>query len=349
MKGRKMALTLRDVAKKAGISKSTVSLVLNKRDSNLRISNKTRDTILAAVKDLNYRPNAFARGLAGHRADTIGVGMYSVDYLNEPTFSALVSGVAHGAGLHDFNLQFAVTSRRIDPSHQNLHFLRRVEERRIDGLVIMDQAMTDEDISALRKRKIPFVLVDMDTVDSLSPCIDIDYHAGMLDAITHLVGHGHRKISIIISNRRVHTGMALLDAYRTALKMCKLEKDMAVVCDNVDEFSDRVTGLLQSIDRPTAVLVADPTEAVSFIKIVRRLGIHIPTDLALVAYNERAVCMATHPAIAALSVPWYDVGNKAAEVLIKIINEKKWVSSRFLVKPALNPRGSCGCKEKEDN
>jgi DNA-binding LacI/PurR family transcriptional regulator len=343
-----MGTTLKDVAKKAGVSKTTVSLVLNKGDSRVGISNKTRDAILTAVKDLNYRPNAFARGLAVQRANTIGVGLYSVDYLNEPTFSAVVSGVAHGAGLHGFNLQFAVTSRQVDPSHQNLHFLNAVEEARIDGLIIMDQAMSEEDISTLRKRRISFVLVDMATPDQFVPCIDIDYHAGVLEAVGHLVKHGHKKISIIVSNSTVHTTIALLDAYRTALRTYALEKDMAIICKNIEEFPEKVVGMVQSTDRPTAVLTADCFEAVLFLKTVRRLGIHIPTDLALIAYNEKAVCMATHPTMSGLMVPWYDIGNKAVEVLIRIINGKGSTSERFLVKPTLNPRESCGCKEKEE-
>ena len=154
-----MKIYMEEIARRAEVTQPTVSYVLNNKWKEKRISSEVKDKILRIAKELDYYPHTIARGLASKKTHNIGIALRSIEYLTEMYFGTIIQGVTYQVGLHDYNMQIEVTDAS-NESAKNLYLMKKVKEKTVDGIIILDQAVSDSEIIKLKDMNVPFVLVD---------------------------------------------------------------------------------------------------------------------------------------------------------------------------------------------
>ncbi|MBE2202653.1 MAG: LacI family DNA-binding transcriptional regulator [Anaerolinea sp.] len=275
------SITIRDVAKKAGVGVGTVSRVLNDRNA---VSDGTRQKVLAAIDDLEYMPNPAARRLS--RGKTMVIGAI-VPYFTNPSVVRRLQGVVsvvNGSG-YDFVLF------DIEKIEQRVGFGRNIPRRQlVDGLLILSLNPTDEDVEELRQANLPTVLVDANHPE-LSR-VRVDNVAGGYQATRHLLALGHQKIGYISDflddpfNSPVRDR---LQGYRQALAEAGIsfrpEYHQQGVHGRLPARQMACT-MLQLPDPPTAFFAYSDTQAVGVIEAARELGLRIPQDLSVIGFDN---------------------------------------------------------------
>lgn len=338
-------VSMLDVAKIAGVSKTTVSLVLNGIEGRVGICEETRQRVLSAARELNYRPHAGARSLRNLHTENLGFVSHSLEYLSLASFSSVVAGIGHVVAEYDYNLQFAVSGGSPVLAANNLHFVSKVEAHCFDGLVIKDQACPAEYLTFLIDQEFPFVLIDREFEGASS--VVFDYETAAFDALSHLVGHGRRRIFLTTGPSQHYTAMALMAGYRKGLDRLGLAFEGSLA---IESSSDLVTGLLDAFsqkEKPDALFMASPHDGLVALAVTRKLGVAVPEDCAIVCLDEEPLSLATNPTLSSIAVPWYRLGERATQMLIDSIQKNTPRERNWYVAGTLRPRGSCGCPESD--
>jgi len=344
-----MSITINDVAREAGVSAATVSYILNQKQLNW-ISDKTRHKVLKTVKKLNYHPHAAARGLASKRTQAIGVAVNDIDYLGLLYFSVIISGISRIVGNYDYNLHFTITNKKAKGNKKNLFFMRKVAEKRLDGLIIIDQRIGDQDIMELKKRGFPFVLIDRDIPNQGINAVLTDNKEGIFQATEHLIKLGHKRIGFIVESMKSYKSKEMLAGYRLALSQYGLKYDKLMLrktFPTLKKAYKETEELLRLPQRPTAIITSSDIIALQVLAAIKNNGLNVPQDIALVSYNDEPAIAHVEPQLTVVKVPLKKMGELAAETLFNIINTDKTTEERrILLKPELVIRKSSGGKIK---
>ena len=344
-----MNITLSAVAEKAGVSTATVSYVLNNRRLN-RISDKTRREVLKTVKKMNYSPNASARSLALNKTQSIGVGLYNTNYIMDPYFSTIINSVCHIAGDYNYNLHFTITDKKMKGGRKNLHYMRKIDEKYLDGLIIIDQCISNKDILELKKINFPFVLMDRDIPGQKINCVMTDNREGIFKATEHLIKLGHQKIGFMVEAMKFYRVKEMLKGYKQALNQYDLAYEKSYVRESSREkqkLAETVEELMQLPQRPTAIITSCDQIAMETLMLLKNKGLSIPRDMALIGYDDNPLNTYAEPSLTTVRVPIQKMGELAAERLIGVINNENITEKRRIVlKPELVIRKSSGGKVK---
>jgi len=343
-KKKKVGVTITDIAREARVSPATVSYILNNKQLN-RISEETRKRVLEAARRLNYHPHASARGLVSNKTQSISVAVYDIDYITDLYFSTIFSGISHMVGVYDYNLHFTITNKKAKGGRKNLFFMRKVLERRVDGVIIIDQAISDGDILELKEINIPFVLIDRDIPGQNIYCVLTDNRKGIFEATKHLIKSGHRRIAFVTEPLKFYKIKEMLEGYKTALANHGIQYDRTLVRESVG--AEKVTKnsieeLLNLSPKITAIISSSDKIALQILKIIKSLGLKIPEDIALVGYNDEPTIAYTEPHLTTVKVPLQKMGELAGEILLNLINGKEIKNNRVILAPQLIVRESSG-------
>lgn len=316
------APTIYDVARHAGVSHTTVSKVVNGISGDIAISQKTQDRVLRAIREMNYIPNSAARALATDRTRTLGVALYDIDYLKDRYFIDILGGVMQGAGIKDYNVQLATTTNQRDVSKQNLYFLKKAEERRFDGVIVIDQFVSEEDLIALVEKNFPLILVDRCLLKAPAYVVKADNFGGVQTAVRHLISRGHSVITFACEPVRHYKMQEMISGFKAAIAESEgVRGDYLEWPEDEDMRLETLRGLLTQPSRPTAIIFsydADP----NFIKAATEpLGIKFPGDLDVLVYGEFG--RYTYSQVTSVRVPLREIGAKAAEMLISLIEGRE--------------------------
>jgi len=313
-----MAVTLKDIAERAGVTTATVSMVINNKPN---ISEATKKKVLAIASELNYYPNIIARGLATKRSNAIGV---IVPNLASGFIMRIMEGVKNTLRNASYTvILFDTIGQGLD---EYKLFQRVVYEGRVDGVIVITASSSDEELEIFRKEKMPCVLVakNSDHLDS----IYVNNKTGSYDAVKYLIEKGHQHIAAITINRKNLNIEERLDGYRDALK----ERDIPFEPELVFEVtSDSLTDgayiankiLAAGGKRPTAVFspVGDMT-AIGMIKEFKKRGLRIPEDIAIVGYDDLPAAMVVEPALTTVRQPKLEMGDLAINLIIDKIEKR---------------------------
>jgi DNA-binding LacI/PurR family transcriptional regulator len=325
--------TIRDVAARAGVSKSLVSLVLRGADG---VRPAKRAAVMTAIEELGYRPNAAARSLSERRTRTVGV---LLNDLRNPWFVELLDGLnsrLYDSGLHTL-LADGHLNRRLGED-----LTRTFTELRVDGLVAVG---TLQDPQALRTAagQIPTVVVG--TREPVLPGVDIvandDEHGARL-ATEHLIGLGHRHIAHIAGHGAV--GELRRRSFEATMREHGLA-DTAFVeqGDLTEEGGYRATvRLLSRPRRPTAVFAVNDMSCVGALSAAEESGLRVPRDLSLVGYDNTYLSRLRHLWLTTVDNASHDVGRRAAQRLLDRIENPGRPGAVELAAPFLEVRGSSG-------
>jgi DNA-binding LacI/PurR family transcriptional regulator len=323
--------TIRDVAARAGVSKSLVSLVLRGADG---VRPEKRAAVLGAAEELGYRPNAAARSLSERRTRTVGV---LLDDLRNPWFVELLDGL--NSRLYDSGLHMLLADGHLN-RRLGEDLTRTFTELRVDGLIAIGTLQDPEALRAAAGR-IPTVVAG--TREPVLPGVDIvagdDEHGARL-ATEHLIGLGHRRIAHIAGHGAV--GALRRRSFEATMREHGLA-DSAVVeqGDLTEEGGYRATvRLLSRPRRPTAVFAVNDMSCVGALSAAEESGLRVPRDLSLVGYDNTYLSRLRHLWLTTVDNASHDVGRRAAQRLLDRIESPEGPAEVELTVPYLEVRGS---------
>ncbi|HHV63153.1 MAG TPA: LacI family transcriptional regulator [Firmicutes bacterium] len=339
-----MSTTIRDVARLAGVSVSTVSLVLNDKPN---VAPETRSRVLDAIRKLNYHPSSIAQRFATSRTNTIGLYAFiSGDKPYGGFYMPVIQGMIEASREYGYSFQIDIKGEdRGGSSSSRAEVLAEVaRQRKVDGLLILSHwPLRWEDVGELVQRKFPFVIVgqDMSIFDVNS--VLVDQVKGAFEATSHLIRRGHTRIAHITGPAGQHEAEARLEGYRRALEGAGLPVDEGLIFrGDFHKASARecMRRILDLPDPPTAVFVANDNMCLGAMQVIRDRGLSIPGDIAIVGFDDIEAAAYTSPALTTVRQPLFDLGEQAADVLYKAILGDSNSVARIVLEPELVVRES---------
>ncbi|PKP65322.1 MAG: LacI family transcriptional regulator [Alphaproteobacteria bacterium HGW-Alphaproteobacteria-7] len=340
--------TIDDVARAAGVARATVSRVLN---SSPNTSERVRERVLQAVKDLGYQVNLQARQLASGSSRLVAL-IFAADADAEPN-SYYHSAVELGAMRACSELGYGLIAHTLDPA-KDVHrsrVLAMVDERRCDGLVLTPPFSDDAGlIRALKQRDAPFVLISAGPdARRLAHSVGIDDRQAGFELGEHLVRGGHRCFGFI-SGPQDHRSAALrLDGFLEALNHAGVDESCVTVAKGNFTFKsgiDCAEKLLASAERPTALACANDDMAAGALFSAHRIGLNVPSDLSITGFDDTPVSQIVWPPLTTIHQPLRVIGSKAVELLVGQIMHENGASDaadhQHLVPFQLIQRSSTG-------
>ncbi|MEY9933878.1 DNA-binding LacI/PurR family transcriptional regulator [Catenulispora sp. GP43] len=313
-------ITMRHVAEKAGVSYQTVSRVINDADG---VAQQTRDRVLAAMRDLNYRPSVAARSLARARTDTIGLVLpFPVDVtFANAHFLQTIGGVDRVVAEHDYSL--LVSSPNDEDPALSAH-RRMVRQRAVDG-VIVEAGMGDEGIGLLLEAGYPVVAIGH--VALAVPSVQPDDESGAYGATQHLLALGHRRIALIAGDDPANL------AQQARLRGCRraaadagvpLDEDLiATGAFSLESGYEAAVGLFDRTEAPTAVLAFNDAMAIGAMRLLRERGIDVPHEVSVVGFDDTPTAALLTPALTTVRIFSSELGQRAARTLIGMLRGTK--------------------------
>lgn len=329
--------TIKDVARHVGLSVTTVSRALNDFDD---VSEATRARVRAAAETLDYHPNAVARRLQRRHSSTIGLMIPLVLHRSFDIFwLEFIGGVAAACSQRGVDLLVA-TADAHDDVGQGLHGLTRGS--RVDGLLVCDIRQSDPRIAYLQRHRFPFVAFGRTTERQDYPYIDVDGAAGVMQAMAHLIGLGHRRIAYLGLDPAFGFSHYRFTGYMQALRNAGLTYDAGLSRVGLGELSApaAVAEVLGLPDPPTAVIAAADFLAQAVLKAARALGLAVPGDLSIVVFDDSPLVQHAEPPLTAIHQPNTRLGEEAAGLLLDRVAGPDSPLVQRLVVPSLIVRDS---------
>ncbi|MGY4676251.1 substrate-binding domain-containing protein [Pasteurella sp. P03HT] len=325
--------TMKDIARIANVSTSTVSHVIN---NSRFVSDEIRDKVMAVVKELNYTPSALARSLKVKETKTIGL---LVTATNNPFFTEVVSGVEQYCHQHHYNLILSNTEGDTDRLLNNLHTLI---QKQVDGLLLMcsdSRIQIGKDLNL----NLPFVIMDWwPTEEKADKIFENSEYGGYL-ATKALIEKGHRHIAIITGNLKKSLAHNRLNGYQRALAEANLPIQPAYIIESHFDFEGGMRGMekvLQLHPRPTAVFACSDSIAFGAYQTIWRHGLSIPQDISIIGYDNITLAQYMSPPLSTINQPKAELGKLAVETLLQRIKNPTNSYRTFLLEPELILRES---------
>ncbi|MEM7091781.1 MAG: LacI family DNA-binding transcriptional regulator [Actinomycetota bacterium] len=307
-------VTIVDVARRAGVSHSTVSRVLNGRP---HIKPETRRRVEAALSELGYVANLSARSLAGGRLGLVGLVVLDL----EGSYShQVVRGVDQALAEVGLELMLCTTHRREQREHD---YVARLSVGMCDGLIVLVPKSEQRYAKELAERRYPFVLVDHKGSAEASGVIARN-EAGAIDAMTHLAELGHQRIGHITGSLETSAGADRLAGYRRAVADLGLDDDPSLVYEGDFSMESGEAGarhLMRLGQRPTAIFVGADAAAIGAAGELWRAGLSIPSDISLVGFDDLPEAEYAQPPLTTVRQPMADMGREAVKLLLARIDD----------------------------
>ena len=327
--------TIRDVSQLAKVSQATVSRVLN---GTVPVSTTKRTAVLAAIEQLGYQPNAFARSLATNRSQAIGA---LVSELSSAAYGDIIRGIESVVEARGMHMVVSSGHARSDLERRSFEFLK---ERRTDALIVQIDATGDDELAAwVEQASLPVFVVGRHIPAIGDRCVYLDNGAGGALATRYLIERGHRHIAHIAGLMRIPDARDRLAGYREALAEHGIKYDEALVAEGgfVEEGGYRAMQQLLAREISfTAVFAGNDQSAAGALKALREAGLNVPDDVSLVGFDDLFIAHYLYPALTTVRQPFAEMGQAAAWLALNAlgIGQEEEVTRRF--DPVLSERDS---------
>jgi len=333
-----MSVTIKDVARIAGVSPSTVSRVLS---NHPKISPATVRKVREAMEELGYHPNIMAKSLVSKSTQTIGLVLpRSVEEFLNPFFSEVMRGMFAYANQAQYDvLMSAANSRQEELEAIN----RMILGRRVDGIIMMAPRKKDPVIEQLLQHDFPFVLLGRSMEHEELLCVNNDNIKAAFDATNHLISLGHQRIGFVSGSLDMVVTEDRLEGYRQALASASLtfRKDWIIGEEMLQAGGFHALSLmLTQPERPTAFVVIDDVIAFGFIRQLYEAGFRVPDDVSIVSFNNIMLTELSNPPISTVDIGIYHLGYMTAQLLIRKISGESIVQNQLVLPHRLVVRGS---------
>ncbi|MFF8973024.1 LacI family DNA-binding transcriptional regulator [Streptomyces sp. NPDC014995] len=331
-------VTIKDVAARAGVSKGAVSLAFNRKPG---LSEATRDRIFAAARELGWEPNLTARSLSSSRVDVVGLAICRPARMLglEPFYMEFVSGVESVLTEHSCSLLLRLVRNLDEEVGLQESWWRG---RQIGGSILVDFRADDPRVAAVERLAMPVVAVGHPSLTGSLPSVWTDDATAVTEAVRYLAALGHRRVARVGGAAALgHTAIRTA-AFDQAARSLGLAGARQVATDYSGEAGARATRSMLTAappDRPTAIVYDNDIMAVAGLSVAAEMGLSVPRDVSLLAWDDSQLCRLTHPTLSAMSHDVFGFGAEAARTLFGVITGEG-PGSHPVPTPVLTPRGS---------
>ena len=336
--------TIEDVARRAQVSKATVSRVLN---NNVHVNEALRVRVLEAIRALGYEPNHLARRLRARSSTVIGL---IISDIQNPYFISVIRGVEDTAYANHMSIVLCNSDE--DVAKQQL-YLQLMQSEHVAGLIIVPASSHDSaGLARLHQLGIPIILLDR-AVDGLPvDVVKVDNIQGTFEAIRHLITLGYERIGIITGFEHLTTGSERYQGYRDALRSAGLPVDDSLIKfgDFKTESGYRLTHeLMRAPRQPQALFVANNLMTLGAMRALRELSVRIPQDMPLIGFYDMPWSCELYSPLTAVSQPTYELGQEAVHLLMRRIAQPNAPSRTVILQTRLIVRESSGTTLTREN
>ena len=336
-------LTLEDIAKQAGVSRSTASRVVND-DPN--VSDRARRRVQRVISSTGYHPHAAARSLASHRSWMIGFVMPRMvsNFFTDPYFPRLTQGIAQACNQHNYTLALFL----VDTKEDEKRIFPRISHRGLlDGIILQTAEKGDMLIERLVSLDFPVVIAGRPFISNGISYIDVDNIHAAHEAVSYLIRLGYQRIGTITGRMNRTYAIDRKEGYEQALieHGRKVDGSLIVVGDFTEESGYAAMKQLLPA-KPDAVFAASDAVAIGAIRAVRDAGLRVPEDIALVGFDDLPIASHSDFNLTTIRQPIFQFGIQAVETLIDLIENGIKPSRRIIMETELVVRDSCGASLK---
>lgn len=334
-------MTIKDIAKLAGVSVATVSRVINEDPG---VADKLRQKVLQAIKETNYVPNTVGRNLRKSKSDML---LVMLPTLSNPFYSKILKGIEQAASKKGYGILVSVTHHEIKTEKK---YLEMLQMRQVDGVISLFSTLSVEELNNL-VMKYPFVQCCEYTEGAQLPYVMIDNKKAAYEATKYFISHGHKRIGMISGSFYASSEKAREQGYKDALMDGGLvfEDNYILKSNYKPESGMELCGELLSLSEPpTAILTVSDTLAIGAIKYLKSAGIKVGKDVEVIGFDNASITRVYDPPISTVSQPRYDLGTVSVELVVEKINNFEVVNKGIILPHELILRESTR-KDVSDN
>jgi LacI family transcriptional regulator len=306
--------TIRDIAKAANVSTAAVSYVINDKPG---VSEETRLKIQRIMREMNYRPNPQARGLAAKRTGMLGL---MIPDITDPFYVNVVRGVEAESNQLGYTLTLCTTH---GDAERERNVAGTLTSNWVDGVIMMAYKLSPSELEKLSKHKVPIVVIDNPEVAGLIPSIMVNNTALGRTATAYLVEMGHTRIGFIHGVEGSNSSAARYEGYVQALKSHGLEPDPDLVERGDFSYEHGLAAahrLLSLPNRPTAIFAANDQMAFGVMNAATELGLSVPEDISVIGVDDIEAAALVVPGLTTMRQPTWEIGACAVQILERLIN-----------------------------
>lgn len=333
-------ISLKDISKELNISKATISYVLNGRGDEKRISKETQERVKKFAKEHNYKANQLARALSRGKSDLIGL---VVPNISDVFFATIARRIEKKAEQFGYDVIFSSTGESIEKEKK---IIQSMLERKVDGLIIATCQKNEEGILRLKKNNFPFVLIDRHYPAIETNFVGMDNIGGIEMLTEQLINAGRKRIGYMSVNLGLEPLRDRLASYLHTMKMHGLSAEKGfvqeLVYDNVENEVKKIIPEMVQNSKVDAIVFATHYLAAEALRVLKAIKVEVPADVALVSYGQKKDFDLTEPPITAVSLPIYEMGDKAVNILLENMKQTKSTYENTRLKNLLHVRKSCG-------
>ncbi len=317
-----MAVTIKDIAKYAGVSVTTVSRALNGYPD---VSEETREKIKKIAEELNYSPNSIARGLVTNKTHTVGLVVSELikPGAYHPFFLEILAGIKAGLRKDKYDLILYT----VDPTSQDVTpYEKLCNDRKVDGAIVEGLKLSDPYIEEIKNTEIPTVLIDIPILNDKVGYVSSDNVQAAFEATSYLIKLGHKNIGFINGHNDAAVSFERLEGYKKALYKNNIPyKDEYVVFDDFTQDGGYNCFRKMIFENPeiTAVFHASDLMAIGSLKAAQDLGMQVPDDISIVGFDDIELSSLITPGLTTIRQENYKIGYMAARHLVSIIKGEK--------------------------
>jgi LacI family transcriptional regulator len=319
--------TLNDVAKLAGVSTMTVSRVVN---GSGYTSPAAQARVNQAIAELGYMPNVLARQLRSSRTKTLAL---VVTDITNPFFTTIARGVEDAARAQGYAVMFCNTDESVE---EELDYVRVLIQRRVDGVLLVPATDSSGSLELLQQHGLPVVVLDRRPRSAQVDEVRADSEGGAYIVVRHLLDLGHRRIAVLAGPESVSTSADRVSGYKRALAEAGIDAGpQQILFGQYTEASGHAMTeqVLAASERPTAIFAGNNFIAFGAMQALREAGMEIPDDMSIVVFDDLPQGWIL-PFLTVMSQPAYEIGKRAAEMMLERLASDEPIEPRTIVLPS---------------
>jgi LacI family transcriptional regulator len=329
-------MDIRTIARAANVSIATVSRTMNHVPT---VNPKIAKRVWEVIDELDYFPNTQARALVSGRSRLFGL---IVSEITNPFFPELIQGFEDIAVEHGYEI--LVSSTNYDPKRMS-HCIRRMLERKVEGVAVMTFGIEEPLLDQLAKRKVPLVFIDVGPKRPGISLLKVDYHHGIRQGVQHLAALGHRDIAFITGPMTLHSAQSRQAAFSTSLKECGIAPDPARIIEGDHTLEGGIASmerLLAAKKMPTAVMCSNDMTAIGVLHKLYRAGLRVPDDLSVIGFDDIHITEVTIPPLTTVQMSRFELARAAVTALRAHVEQPESSKREYNIQTKLIVRESTG-------
>lgn len=315
-----MSLTIEDIAREAGVSKATVSRVMN---GTKAVSPELFKRVTDIIEKNDFKPNELARGLVTSKTNTIGIVLPDI---SNPIFGALTKGINSYCQKKDYTVLVCESGGE---KEKEIKLLKRLADKKIDGVLFAGVDVDARLIQSMKEDEYPVVLVTNETPcgENIIATVVHDNVQATKEAVEFLIKNGHRKIAFISGPENDYSsGIKRMEGYRMALEENNITIEKSYIEHGKFTFDSGFQSMKklyeENADLPTAVMVCSDLMAIGAIQYLKTAGVKVPEDISVMGFDDSELAMYCDPPLSTVRISYYEEGEKAARELLKRIDRQ---------------------------